>query len=598
MVNSKIIRPGTLSPFLDIRGTTGVSDGLRLSDELEGNGPTIIKDGYLVEGTLANILSNIDGIMHLSNLSNLNMNVTGSISYIKLTNTTDGYNSDFFKVKSFISNSECLVITTNNSITPDIAGNWSQHAPYSLQTDINYARTDRAKIKGARFYSDIPTYVRPTDTVTNIPANLSNIASKTTDARNIIFDKYFYDVPVVDSESKVTILSIGGVKHSTLLDHTGIPCFDSPPYDGYFKSCYAEILDGYSQSNLMVTSGIHTGEKIFAITNSGLSVSPDAIELIFYSVPLGKNIETNSSPYTWNRGAKNLTIIYGYSERLDLLADDSFRKIISNNSSSGGSGSNVAADIIFDDSSTTHITHNNVQQALEDLDAAIDGYSSGISAEDHAKLRQLIHLSDSSGPFEGFVDAYRDINPINSPFPTNVIWWTSSAKVAKIVEKTIAYNSNKTPNLVSYKVYGTDGVTLISTVTDSITYNGCFESSIIRNIVDSNIIIENLTTETHKYVRQLIHLVGEGGPFEGFSSGAYKEVLPGNTAFPDSEIWYTDITKAHKIVEKLITYNANKLIPPTITYKVYNESNNLLTTSIDSINYSSIFETNRTRVII
>lgn len=109
---------------------------------------------------------------------------------------------------------------------------------------------------------------------------------------------------------------------------------------------------------------------------------------------------------------------------------------------------------------------------------------SGISANDHKALRQLIHLAEEGGPFEGFASgAYQETLPSSSPFPTSIIWWTSSAKTAKIVEETITYNLNKTIATDQWKVYDTDGVTVLATVTDTISYSGIFETHRTRTIV-------------------------------------------------------------------------------------------------------------------
>lgn len=107
---------------------------------------------------------------------------------------------------------------------------------------------------------------------------------------------------------------------------------------------------------------------------------------------------------------------------------------------------------------------------------------SGISETDHEKLRQLIHLADGDGPYEGFVSgAFREI--IGGAFPTSVIWYESSAKLKKIVEKNIVRNQNKTPSSIEWKVYEVDGVTVLHTVTDIISYNGVYEVSRTRNVV-------------------------------------------------------------------------------------------------------------------
>lgn len=244
-----------------------------------------------------------------------------------------------------------------------------------------------------------------------------------------------------------------------------------------------------------------------------------------------------------------------------------------------------------------NITHNTVQEAIQDLDIAIAG---GLTPTQHETLRQLIHLADGvGGPFEGFpTNAYREILPTAGAFPTSIIWWTSSAKVAKYVEKTVTYNSNKTPATLEWKAYGTDGVTVLATVTDTITYSGPFELYRVRGVVDSIPLIGSITVETHKYIRQLIHLAdGVGGPFEGFTSGAYREMLPAASIFPTSIIWYDDNTKTKKIVEKTISYNTNKTVSLE-TWKVYDtDGSTILSTVADTPTYSGIIEIDRTRSI-
>lgn len=99
----------------------------------------------------------------------------------------------------------------------------------------------------------------------------------------------------------------------------------------------------------------------------------------------------------------------------------------------------------------------------------------------------------------------------------------------------------------------------------------------------------------HKALRQLIHFIDDG-PADGFASGAYKETLPSADPFPTSFIWWTSAAKTNKIVELTVTYNANKT-PATEEWKVYDASGTLLVTVTDTIGYSGIFETTRTRVI-
>jgi hypothetical protein len=101
----------------------------------------------------------------------------------------------------------------------------------------------------------------------------------------------------------------------------------------------------------------------------------------------------------------------------------------------------------------------------------------------------------------------------------------------------------------------------------------------------------------HDSIRRLVHLADGGGPFEGFASGTYREILPGSNPFPTSIIWWTSPVKTQKIVEKLITYNSNKT-PATIQWKSYDtDGSTVLITITDTIVYSGVIEISRTRTI-
>jgi len=113
------------------------------------------------------------------------------------------------------------------------------------------------------------------------------------------------------------------------------------------------------------------------------------------------------------------------------------------------------------------------------LTALLSG-SGGLTESAHRTLRQLIHFIDN-GPAEGFTSgAYRET--IHSGvFPTAIIWWESVSKLKKIVEKTLAY-TGAFPTTITWKMYDTDGSTILATVTDSLTYSGSKETSRIRTI--------------------------------------------------------------------------------------------------------------------
>jgi len=101
--------------------------------------------------------------------------------------------------------------------------------------------------------------------------------------------------------------------------------------------------------------------------------------------------------------------------------------------------------------------------------------SNGVTATDHNKLAQLIHLAESGGPWQGYAGAIKETGPF--PFHTASIWWTDATKTKKIVQKVITRNSNKAPVTVQWTAYQADGTTVAEMLTDTIYYNGVFEIS-------------------------------------------------------------------------------------------------------------------------
>ena len=104
-----------------------------------------------------------------------------------------------------------------------------------------------------------------------------------------------------------------------------------------------------------------------------------------------------------------------------------------------------------------------------------------------------------------------------------------------------------------------------------------------------------ITENEHRILRQLIHFIDEG-PAEGFVSGAYKETLPSASVFPTSVIWWESSSKLKKIVEHTMTWTGVNLT--TSVWMVYDtDGSTVLATVTDTISYSGIFETTRTRTI-
>lgn len=105
---------------------------------------------------------------------------------------------------------------------------------------------------------------------------------------------------------------------------------------------------------------------------------------------------------------------------------------------------------------------------------------SGLTPAQHEVLRQLIHFIDD-GPAEGFPSgSYKETTP-SGPFPTSEIWWESSAKLKKIVSLDTTWTGATITQEV-WKIYDTDGSTVLATVTDVIAYSGVFEATRTRTI--------------------------------------------------------------------------------------------------------------------
>lgn len=349
--------------------------------------------------------------------------------YIQL----DGANAGLYRITT-VNSSTSVSIDENLVYDNDVV--WSERTPYSIQDDINYIRTDRSNIKGTDYYAPLPTYIRPTNTINQIPVNLSNIANKTTDSKVFILNRKFENQQVTVGQRYVTISDLGNLKHSDNIDLTGIPVIE----DGYALSIYyVDILD-QNNDYIYVQDGYST-RRIFGITSSANSASPDSISIYFYySIP-GEAIST-THPYYWElTQTQTINLYYPYRERLDLLDENAFRSVTSN-------------------------------AVLN----SVDGY--GITQQEHSKLRQLIHFIDE-GPAEGFTTgAFKET--IGGVFPTQEIWWENISKTNKIVQIDIVRNNKMQPITIDWKMYSS-GVQ-VSRIIDSIQYNGIFETSRTRSI--------------------------------------------------------------------------------------------------------------------
>lgn len=103
---------------------------------------------------------------------------------------------------------------------------------------------------------------------------------------------------------------------------------------------------------------------------------------------------------------------------------------------------------------------------------------SGITAAEHEDILQLIHFIDE-GPANGFTSgATKTVT--GTVFPTEELW--KRQDTTALVRKSITW-TNAVPTQIQWKLYDTDGTTVLATVTDTISYtSNIFESSRSRAI--------------------------------------------------------------------------------------------------------------------
>ncbi len=141
----------------------------------------------------------------------------------------------------------------------------------------------------------------------------------------------------------------------------------------------------------------------------------------------------------------------------------------------------LAKDIIILESDIDLLQFNIEQKSFLQSAGIINGLEVSADQFHHSTLRDLIHFIDE-GPGDGFASgAFKET--IGRPFPISSTWYTNSSKSKKLIEKLISYYSNNLPSIIQWKMYDTDGITVIHTVIDNITYqNNAFEYTRTRTI--------------------------------------------------------------------------------------------------------------------
>jgi hypothetical protein len=323
MVSSRL---NALDQALDIAGSLTQSSSYTLADEPNGLGAVLSGQ----TGSAANITTVGGGLATVTGLTGMSASSVGR--FLTISGAASSGNNGTFLIAAFISSSSVQV--ANASAVASDANNgsisWSERNPYSLEDDLNFVRTDRAAIKGVAFSAAIPTYQRPTAVGTLVPANLSNIAGKTTDAKAIVINRQFASVSVAVSDGYITLTDAGNLKHADATDRTGVPIQDGADA-GNYEATYVEIIDPTTEAALEVLGGANDGYRVFGRTRAGTTgTSPNSVEVEFRAVPKGSPLSSSVS-YTWEAGQPTtVNMFYGFRERLDNLTETALRTVLTN----------------------------------------------------------------------------------------------------------------------------------------------------------------------------------------------------------------------------------------------------------------------------
>lgn len=315
-----MIRLTSASPELDVQGTIVKDASKPLMEESASLGALI------QQGSGASVLGISGSLVTISGLSGMTSLSVGR--YLTIAGAASAGNNGEFLIHSVLFAADVQIVNPSG-VAPDANNgslSWIERDPYTLADDVNFERTDRELIKGVGYDQPIPIYQRPDATASNVSANLANIAGKTTDARGLIENRFAYGISVSVSDGFITLTGAGQFPHSASSNKTGVPCFDAAPYIGDYRSCYVEITDSITDNELEVSTGPHIGEKIFGVTRSGASTSPNSVEVAFYSAPRGTDFSITATVYNWEMGQpSSITCIYGFFQRIDQLPDTALR---------------------------------------------------------------------------------------------------------------------------------------------------------------------------------------------------------------------------------------------------------------------------------
>jgi len=309
-------RTNALNQALDVAGSFTVNSAKVLTDESAGLGQSQQTgvDGYLTGSSPTITLTAASATFTAASVGN----------FVTITGSGTGANNSTHLIVAFSS-----PIVVDLSIVGGAADAlplpWTERAPYNIEDDLNFERTDRAAIKGVAYDTAVTPYSRPSTSTTLTPMNLEQISGKTLDAKALIVNRTEENAPVEDGYT-VLVLS-GAFQYADAVDQTGYPINDG--FDaGNLSATYCEIIDPSTEAGVVIPDGYaNAGQRIYGIAQQGSQTEGLGIEIAFYRVALGDPI-TTANPYTWNAGPEmptQLDLFLGYRTQMDDMGEADLR---------------------------------------------------------------------------------------------------------------------------------------------------------------------------------------------------------------------------------------------------------------------------------
>lgn len=316
-----------LDQKLDIAGSQNQESDLILSEE-------VLQLGSRISGQLgfnASIVSS-GGIITISGLAGMTNQSVGH--FLTLFGANSSNNNGVFLISLFNSNSSVDIINPLGSTDLNNSNiSWIERNSYSLEDDINFIRTDRSDIKGVNYSNPVPTYFRCDDTATPIPANLANIAGKTTDAKSLVNTRKYEGAVPVNGQNYIHISgTLGEFPYANSVNRLGLPVhdhFDSINDD----ACYCDIIDQITGSALNTDDGY----KIFGFSRQGSTgVNGSSFEVELRFIQDGQ-LFSESLPYNWEISKPNIVDVYfPFRECFADMDESALRIMVVHGVTSGG----------------------------------------------------------------------------------------------------------------------------------------------------------------------------------------------------------------------------------------------------------------------